>query len=396
VAAGTCYVLVPLTKKLAVKIDAIDYPGDRRLNTAPTPRLGGLALLGGLLAAMAVEYIGEVFFGWGGIYNIDEKINVNYLVALLGVCFMVLVGTIDDIFQLSPGVKFIGQVLAACIITASGVLLSEIRNPLTEYSFYFGWFAYPATVFYLVFFANIINLIDGLDGLACGLVGIAALTLLIIAFGKERVEAAIFAAVTLGICVAFLRYNFPPATVFMGDSGALLLGTLLGLISLTGVMRSPSAIVLTVPIVVAGLPALDTLLAVIRRIRDRKPIHAADMEHLHHKLLRKGASPKRVLATTYIWTAILAIGAILISNTSGIVVIALFIVLALISLVILWTFGLFDGILRHFYTTRPKTSATGSFMSVSKKGHDHLLKRESNADVATDSDIGLDTNLSDE
>jgi UDP-GlcNAc:undecaprenyl-phosphate GlcNAc-1-phosphate transferase len=356
VAALSCLIFTPLSKKLAFRLDAIDYPSARRLNTTPTPRLGGLALFAAFFVTIIVEFAGEMLFGWTGFFQSANQLGINYVAVMLGIAVTVFVGTIDDIYQISPGFKLAGQIVAATIIAISGILITEIRNPFSLDSIHFGWFAYPLTVIYLVFFANIINLVDGLDGLAAGVVGIAALALLIIAFNKERAEAAIFAVITAGICLGFLRYNLPPASVFMGDSGALMLGMMLGVISLAGVIRSSSAIVLAVPIVIAGLPAIDTTLAIIRRLRWHQPVHAADMEHLHHKLLRKGVGPKRALVAAYLWTAILAVGGILISNTSGFPVLGLFAALALASVFALWRFGLFDTVLRHFYSPRKKQS----------------------------------------
>ncbi|MDR3037142.1 MAG: undecaprenyl/decaprenyl-phosphate alpha-N-acetylglucosaminyl 1-phosphate transferase [Coriobacteriales bacterium] len=354
VALITTLALVPLSKWASAKLNAVDYPSDRRINAYPVPRLGGLALFGGLLVAMVFEYVGETVFGWQGFFQDSSPHGINFPLMLCGVACMVLVGAIDDVRKLHPGFKFAGQILAALIIAFSGVQLSEIRNPLGNTLIDFGWFAYPLTILYLVAFANIINLIDGLDGLASGVVGIAALGLLVIAFAKGRIEVAVLAIILVGICLGFLRYNYHPASVYMGDSGALMLGTLLGIISLVGVMRSPTFIALIVPIVLAGIPVVDTFLAIVRRIRRRKPVYQFDLDHLHHTLLKRGFHPQQIVLILYAWTALLTVGGIAISNTYGITVYVLFALLAVVSIALIVVLGLYDPVLRHFYNPRRK------------------------------------------
>jgi UDP-GlcNAc:undecaprenyl-phosphate GlcNAc-1-phosphate transferase len=346
--------LVPVTKTLAFKLDAIDYPSKRRINTYPVPRLGGLALFGGLLIAIACEAIGEAVFSWRGLFQADSLQSINYIGLMTGVAFMVLVGAIDDIKQLHAGIKFLGQIASAAIIAFSGVTLNEFANPTGAGFVEFGWISYPLTILYLVAFANIINLIDGLDGLAAGVVAIAALGLFVIAFSKGRVEAGVLSIILVGISVAFLRYNKHPASVYMGDSGALMLGTLLGVVSLVGAMRSPTFIALIVPIVLAGFPVLETIFTIARRLRRKQPVHHFDLDHFHNVLLRKGFSPQRIVLVVYTYTALLTAGGIAISNAHGVLVYALFGLLALISIFVLWRLGLYGEVLRHYYSPREK------------------------------------------
>ena len=207
---------------------------------------------------------------------------------MCGLLTIVCVGAMDDVYSLKPSVKFAGQILGATIIAASGLLLSSIANPLGAGFIQFGWWSYPLTVLYLVCFMNVINLIDGLDGLAAGIAAIASFFLFLIAFGRGLEETAMLSIILLGATLAFLRYNFAPASIFMGDSGSLLLGAMIGVISLMGVMRSPTVIVLAVPLVIAAIPIADTAAAIIRRVYHHQPIQQADRKHLHHMLLRKG------------------------------------------------------------------------------------------------------------
>lgn len=282
------YLCVPLARRLALRLDAVDYPSARRVNKRPTPRMGGIAMAAGIAAALIVEVAGEYFFGWAGFYIHGTDRAVNHAGVMCGLLTIVCVGAMDDVYSLKPSVKFAGQILGATIIAASGLLLSSIANPLGAGFIQFGWWSYPLTVLYLVCFMNVINLIDGLDGLAAGIAAIASFFLFLIAFGRGLEETAMLSIILLGATLAFLRYNFAPASIFMGDSGSLLLGAMIGVISLMGVMRSPTVIVLAVPLVIAAIPIADTAAAIIRRLYHHQPIQQADRKHLHHMLLRKG------------------------------------------------------------------------------------------------------------
>lgn len=175
------------------------------------------------------------------------------------------VGIVDDIYNLKPKAKLLGQIVAACVVAFSGLLFSSIHNFISDGYFEFGWLSYPLTVFYLVAFANIINLIDGLDGLAAGITAITAATIGILAVLTWRPGAALASFVIVGACIGFLKSNIHPASIFMGDSGALLLGFALGIVSLMAVARSAFFVSLLVPIIAAGVPILDTAIAIIRR-----------------------------------------------------------------------------------------------------------------------------------
>lgn len=354
VAFASAFCAVPVAKRIAFKFNAIDYPGARRVNKIPIPRMGGIAMFFGVFVALVFEMGCEAFLtDWNELYRSSRFLSVNYIGVLAGLTIVTLVGAIDDIRSLKPSMKMLGQIVGASVIVASGVLLSSIKNPFAPGFIEFGFLAYPLTVFYLVAFMNVINLVDGLDGLASGIVGIAAFTLLMIAVGKGRVETALLSVTLVGVTLAFLRYNFAPATIFMGDSGSLFLGAMLGTISLLGVMRAPTVLVLAASLVIAAIPIMDTTAAIIRRLKNHQPIQQADAKHLHHKLLHEGFSPKQSVLIIYAWTAFLALGAYLISNLSGVVVYVLFAVLAAGSFLILFRLGVFGLVLRHHYHIRP-------------------------------------------
>ena len=358
IAFVVAFIAVPLVKRLAFKLNAIDYPSARRVNTVPTPRMGGVAIFAGVFSALVVEVLGEQFLGWAGFYVSSGYLQVNHLGVMAGLTVITFVGAVDDVVSLSPIMKLVGQIVGASIIAASGVLLSSIMNPFGGGFISFGWVAYPLTVFYLVAFMNVINLVDGLDGLAGGIIVIASFTLFTIAFGKGRVEAAILAITLLGATLAFLRYNFNPASIFMGDSGSLFLGATLGVISLLGVMRSPAFIVLAAPLIIAAIPIMDTFAAIVRRLYHHQPIQQADKGHLHHVLLKEGFSTRKSVLIIHAWTAILALGAYLMSSSYGISVFALFVILALVSFAILYKIGIFDPVLHHYYNRRLRRSVS--------------------------------------
>ena len=161
IAFVVAFIAVPLVKRLAFKLNAIDYPSARRVNTVPTPRMGGVAIFAGVFSALVVEVLGEQFLGWAGFYVSSGYLQVNHLGVMAGLTVITFVGAVDDVVSLSPIMKLVGQIVGASIIAASGVLLSSIMNPFGGGFISFGWVAYPLTVFYLVAFMNVINLVDG-------------------------------------------------------------------------------------------------------------------------------------------------------------------------------------------------------------------------------------------
>ncbi len=346
--------LVPAARFIAFRINAVDYPSARRVNKIPIARFGGVAMFCGLVAAIAVICIGVNFFGWYFPPQTPLGTRLSYPGVALGMIAIFLVGVADDIWDLKPPVKLAGQIVAASIIAASGLLLDNMHNPFGSGYISFGWIAYPLTVFYLVAFTNIINLIDGLDGLASGITAIAALTIFVFATITMRFNAAFFCVALVGVCIGFLRYNFYPASIFMGDSGALLLGMGLGVVSLFATARSALFVSLFVPIIVAGVPIIDTAAAIIRRLRAHQPIQKADRGHIHHQLLNEGFSQRKTVLIMWGWTAVLAICAIFITEMRGAARIP-FALLALgVSAFFIVRLKLLGSVLKHHYNPRPK------------------------------------------
>lgn len=352
VAALVTYIMVPVSKRIAVKLGAIDYPSNRRVNTEPIPRCGGIALYCGFLAGCFTVYLGNVFFGWGAQdYFVMQEID--YRLLFVGMTVMFCVGLVDDIVQIAPLPKLAGQVVAAVIVVASGVSIGAVRLLGNDY-LEFNWIDAPLTVIYLVIFVNVINLIDGLDGLAAGIVAIAGIGLFVLTFNRGSTFLALGCISLVAACVAFLRFNFHPATIFMGDSGALLLGLILGVISVTGIVRTQSFVVMLVPFVIAGVPVLDTFSSIVRRKHEHHPVGEADLGHIHHRLVRFGMSQRTAVLVLYSISAILvAVACFLIGapvRTQALV----FAILFVAGLIAVWSLGLAHPVLRHHYEGRGK------------------------------------------
>ena len=342
---------VPFSRWLAATIGAIDYPSNRRVNDRPVPRCGGIALYLGFLAGCLTLYLGVTFFGWR-IIDLYIVKGLQYPTLLMGISIMFIVGLIDDIVQITPKQKLAGQFLAATIVALSGVSIDMVRSLVDGAYLELGWLNVPLTVAYLVVFVNIINLIDGLDGLAAGIVAIVSTSMFVLVYMRGSMTLALVCVVIVAICLAFLCYNFYPASTFMGDSGALFLGLLIGTVSLAGIVRTQSLVINLVPLVIAGIPLLDTASAFIRRTRQHQRFDQADMGHIHHRLVDAGMSQRRAVVILYGCTVALSIVGLLISRTSGLVRWIVFAVLFIAVFVVIWRAGLFKPVLQHHYDNR--------------------------------------------
>lgn len=292
IAFGTTAVLTPVAARFARRIGAIDAPKARGLGEPSTPLLGGLAMLAGLLVAYFVAFNGS------------DTVSERTQGIMIGAVVIALVGAIDDRFDLHPALKLIGQIGAASIPVAAGVEVQNITLPLVG-PVDFGDAGGPITVLGLTLIINVVNLSDGVDGLAAGVCAIAAITFAIIAYDLQRDHAGVIAAMTAGIALGFLIYNFPPADVYMGDCGSNLLGLLLGCVAVEGAVKTQAVLALLFPLVVLAVPFLDTTFVVLKRMKYRRPIYRGDANHFHHRLNRIGFSRQRTLAYLYAWTILL-------------------------------------------------------------------------------------------
>jgi UDP-GlcNAc:undecaprenyl-phosphate GlcNAc-1-phosphate transferase len=312
------------------------------------PRCGGIALYLGFMAGCFALWLGVTQFGWR-IIDLYIIRDIQYPTLLMGITIMFIVGLIDDIVQISPLQKLAGQMLSAVIVALSGVSIDMVRSLVDGAYLELGWLNIPLTVAYLVIFVNIINLIDGLDGLAAGIVAIVSAAMLYLVLMRGSMTLAFICVMLIAICLAFLCYNFYPASTFMGDSGALFLGLLLGTISIAGVVRTQSLVINLVPLVLAGIPVLDTASAVIRRTRQHESFAQADMGHIHHRLVDAGFGQRKAVLILYLFTAILAVSGLMLSRTSGYLRWFVFGALFAITFLLIWRLGLFKPVLQHHY-----------------------------------------------
>ncbi|MBU4556268.1 MAG: undecaprenyl/decaprenyl-phosphate alpha-N-acetylglucosaminyl 1-phosphate transferase [Actinobacteria bacterium] len=343
-AALVTLLMTPLVRAWSVRRGLVDEPGGRKVHTHAISRLGGIAMFAGFIAAVVVEALGERQFGWGGALLPPSP---GVWGVLAGMVVIFAVGVIDDIYTLTPGPKLLGQIVAAGIVIGAGLRIDFIGNPFGGGLIALGLLGIPVTLVYIVGFTNVINLIDGLDGLAAGVSAIAATSFLVLAAQSNRLEAAALAAALIGACLGFLRYNFNPASIFMGDSGAMFLGFALSSISLLGVMKSVAAITLVVPLLIIGVPIFDTASAIVRRIRHNRPIQEADKGHIHHRLLGRGFDQRQTVLIIYVWSAVLAVGGYAMRYAPSLIKIATFAVLAVLSGLMAYWLGLFEAASHH-------------------------------------------------
>lgn len=362
----------PLADRVARRLGAIDMPSGRRINTKPTPRMGGIAVMLGLVVAFAARQALAAWLGWGDILVSSPKLTINYVGVAASIAVMFAVGAVDDVRALTPLTKFFWQIVAASVAAASGLVVGSVVSP-SDTLVSLGNVAYPVTVLYLVAFANIINLIDGIDGLASGLTAIAGTTLFAISIMAGREDAAALAAALVGASLGFLRWNFNPARIFLGDCGSLLLGYCLGVVSLMGVTRVAGLTTLIVPIVIAGVPILDTFSAIVRRSRAGVSIGQADKGHIHHRLLRSGYSQRQAVLIMYAWTALLCAGAFAITQVGTVARICIFVVLLVVSVAYARRLHLFDPVIRRRFD--PETGFN-EVVPIDEVSEDEDLTRE--------------------
>ena len=294
IAFAVVVLLTPAVGGMARLLGVVDRPDERRLNKRPIPRLGGLAIFLGILvpslAFLALD--GEM----RGI--------------VLGAAVACVVGAIDDFRGLDPIPKLVGQVAAASIPCAFGTWIDHFTFPFLGVVDLPAGVGMPLTVLWIVAVMNMVNFLDGLDGLASGVCAIAGLTFATLALSLGKIDAAILSAVVAGACIGFLRHNFFPARIFMGDSGALVLGFTLATVSVAGLLKTASTVVLFLPLLVLAVPIIDTSFVVAKRLKYGRPISAPDRFHLHHRFMSIGFGQRRAALTMWAWTASLGAAAL--------------------------------------------------------------------------------------
>ncbi|KAA6447933.1 MraY family glycosyltransferase [Bacillus atrophaeus] len=309
----TVLIITPIVKKLAIKIGAVDQPSNRKVHDKIMPRMGGLAIFIGVIAGVAAA----------GIYNETRMTAIT-----VGAFMIVILGIIDDKYQLSAKIKFLIQIIVAIMIVSTGLKMEFFSVPFLAERFELGWMAYPLTVFWIVGITNAMNLIDGLDGLAAGLSVIGLSTIAVMALSGGKILILSLSLVVIASTLGFLFYNFHPAKIFMGDTGSLFLGYVISILSLLGLYKSVTLFSIVIPIIILGVPIFDTTFAIIRRILNKQPISAPDKSHIHHRLMAFGLSHRMAVIIIYLIGFIFSISAILL--TSATIWLSLFIIFTLI------------------------------------------------------------------
>lgn len=286
---------VPIVKKIANFIGAMDIPNERKVHTKPIPRLGGLAIYAGFL-------LGYMFFG-------QHSVQMNAI--LIGSIIIVITGIFDDIKPIPAKWKFLCQIVGSSVIPLyGGILLKDI----SAFGIYlnFGILSYPITILFITAVINCINLIDGLDGLSAGISSIYFITIGIIAILLHRSTGldVILCFIMLGSTLGYLYHNFYPATIFMGDSGSMFLGYIIAVIALLG-FKNVTLTSIFIPLLLLAIPILDTLFAILRRVINHKPIGEPDKNHLHHQLLKLKFSQRKTVLIIYLVDILFALASII-------------------------------------------------------------------------------------
>jgi UDP-GlcNAc:undecaprenyl-phosphate/decaprenyl-phosphate GlcNAc-1-phosphate transferase len=314
--------LTPLVKKLAFRIGATDKPNHRKVHSKIMPRLGGLAIFLSFLIGILI------------INPSDELFGEFHLSIVIGGIIIILTGILDDVKEISPKLKLAGQIAAASVVVIYGGLQVEFINiPFVGGVIDFGYLSIPLTMIWIIGITNAINLIDGLDGLAGGVSTIALLSIAGMSMVMGNQYVTIMALILAASTVGFLFYNFHPAKIFMGDTGALFLGYMIAVLSLLG-YKNITFISLIIPVIILGVPISDTFFAIIRRLVNKQPLSAPDKSHLHHCLLKIGFTHRQTVLLIYGMAALFGMAAFIFSQStvwgSIIVIISLLITIELV------------------------------------------------------------------
>ena len=294
--------LTPLILKLAIRLDVTAIPNERSVHTEPRPLLGGLALfISFIVVYMAYELI------------VNPATEYIFVGILLGCFIITFVGVIDDKYKLSPKTKLIGQFLATMPIIGTGLSLESIYIPFLDVQVHFGMWSVPITIIWVIGISNAINFIDGLDGLCSGVVAISAFSYFIVSLALGNVLVSAISIILFGSLIGFLKYNFFPAKIFMGDTGSLFLGFLMASLSLLE-LKQVAVTSFVFPFLILGIPISDTFYALLRRKLSGEPLSKADKLHLHHCLLNYGLTQRQTVLVIYAISAAFSMSAIISSQ----------------------------------------------------------------------------------
>jgi len=327
-------VLTGVTRRVAIARQWYDAPEARKVHTRPIPRIGGIAIAVAFWLPLVSLYFYDNVIG--SAYHARPEMILGLMI---GSGFMILTGLWDDIRGMRASVKLGLQIIAALIAWFHGYQIAAIGNPFGAVPIELGLLALPVTLLWIVAIVNAINLMDGLDGLAGGIALISVLTLFVVGVLEGNVIVGLTTIALAGSLVGFLRHNFNPASIFMGDSGSLFLGYVLALTSISGSAKSSTVISLLIPMLALGLPLMDTLLAVVRRWIRGRPIFGADRGHIHHRLLDLGYSHKNAVLIIYGFCLLLGLGALALTYANSIQAAAILGAFGMAAVVLGRTFG---------------------------------------------------------
>ncbi|SDK14404.1 UDP-GlcNAc:undecaprenyl-phosphate GlcNAc-1-phosphate transferase [Jeotgalicoccus aerolatus] len=298
--------IVPLLIFLAKRFGFVDYPNYRKVHKVPMPYLGGVAIL---LSFTAVTLFAQ-------------PVETEYKPIIIGAWLICLIGLVDDKYDLKPLVKFFGQLIAIAVPISYGIVIDTI-SPF-GFEINFGVFSILVTVIWMAAIINAINLIDGLDGLATGVVIIALASIAVITIFQQNIFVMMLCIILLGSCLGFLPYNFHPAKTFLGDNGAMMLGYIIGVLSIIG-FKNITFISLFFPIIILGVPFMDIFFAAVRRYREGVSVWRADKNHLHHRVQQLGFSHRETVVLIYFIALLFAIGGVImyLATVPGAVIIAI-------------------------------------------------------------------------
>lgn len=285
------FLLTPLSMSIARKIGAVAIPDERRKHKGLIPQLGGLAMFFSfLITSFLLNRLGVI--AWSGGYN----------AVVIGAGLIVILGMLDDTFELPPYLKFLGQALVACLAIGMGLKVTVLSSPFSNRLINLGWVGTLATFVWIVGIMNAVNFIDGLDGLAAGICTISAGALLTLALLLGRIEVALLFSALAGSCLGFLPYNFYPAKTFMGDTGAMFLGYTIATLAVMGAVKTALLVSIGVPFFVLAIPIMDAIFVTSKRIANKRSPFVGDRGHIHFTLLEMGYSEREVVLILYLAT----------------------------------------------------------------------------------------------
>jgi UDP-GlcNAc:undecaprenyl-phosphate GlcNAc-1-phosphate transferase len=291
VSAGISLLITPFIRDFSQKMKVLDHAGHRKIHLTPVPLLGGIAII---LAFFISQFTAIKLFP-----EIQQQISKPIAGMIVSVFLIIILGIFDDIFDLSSKTKIIVEIIAAIYAVSMGFKITILTNPVGRH-LELGILSLPVSILWILLIMNAINLMDGLDGLASGIVIIAGTALFSVGILRGNMQVPLFSAALVGATAGFLKYNYHPASIFMGDVGSLFLGFILALISIVGSYKGTTTVTLLLPLVILVVPVMETVVTVLRRLLNKQAIFSADRNHIHHRLLELGLSHPKVVLVLYL------------------------------------------------------------------------------------------------